>query len=172
MNEGWKTVTHRIEAALSEATSPSFTSDWPMAAVFTHQRGQCLGVFAKVCELYGHQIDDALKRVGRNLFENLQKLAKPYLDEDRHQWTLVDGSNETSPIPGSISSHAGTLFMHLSCELLATSKSLFPVLFTALWQPVLRKFSHLLYQKVGFSCNDVKHHFTVIFTSLFYVLFS
>ncbi|KAM7541733.1 hypothetical protein Aperf_G00000006208 [Anoplocephala perfoliata] len=147
VNEGWKTVTHRIETALSEAVSSS-NSDWPKATVLTHQRSQYLGVFAKVCELYEHRIDDALKRVGRSLFENLQELAKAYLEEDRRLWTRVEGSNETSPVPGSLSPNAGALFMHLSCELSATSKCLIPFLFTALWQPVLRNFSHLLYQKL------------------------
>nr|CDS33565.1 RAD50 interacting protein 1 [Hymenolepis microstoma] len=144
VNGGWKTITQRIEAALSEATSP----DWSKPTTFTHQRSQYLGVFADIYELYKHRIDGALKRVGQSIFENLQDLAKGYLHDDRQQWTRVEGSNESPMVPSSISYHAGSLFIHLSRELSVTSKALLPSLFTSLWQPVLRNFNQLLYRKL------------------------
>ncbi|VUZ57348.1 unnamed protein product [Hymenolepis diminuta] len=144
VNEGWKTITQRIESALSETKSP----DWSKPTTFTHQRSQCLGVFGGMCELYKHRIDSALKCIGQSLFENLQELAKGYIYDDRQQWSRVEGSNEGPTASSSISCQAGGLFIHLNLELSVTAKALLPSLFTSLWQPVLRNFNRLLYQKL------------------------
>ncbi|KAH9280618.1 RAD50-interacting protein 1 [Echinococcus granulosus] len=155
---GWKTITHRLGAALTEINSSGVAK----TTAVVRRRIQCPGVFSEISELYGRRIEESLQRVGQSLFKRLRELAQAYLS-DSQQWSRVDGyetlsaTNTPPPSATSLSGHTAEMFVRLNCDLSATAKTLLPHLFTTLWQPILRKINQLFYNKLV-----LENHFTPV----------
>ncbi|KAL5962880.1 RAD50-interacting protein 1 [Taenia solium] len=155
--DGWKTITRRLGAALTETNSSEVVKTTAVA----RRLMQCPGAFSEISELYERRIEESLQRVGESLFGRLRELAQAYLSDSK-QWSRVDGYetvSATTPPSSAIglSGHAAEMFVRLNYDLLATAKTLLPRLFTALWQPILRKINQLLYNKLV-----LENHFTPV----------